>query len=223
MLTPGGWVLIDWDTALAAPPERDLWSLDPGDGSILDAYAGLTGVTPQSAMLDLYRLRWDIADIAADVSRFRRPHARDRRGRRVFRVPEFPGQAGQRRDPGRQVGPPVSRGLGHRPLVRLGCPAQHGAQQCLRRVGGGPRGDRVGVGPVEVAERDAVERHLGVVHGQLELTGSLVEADRLLVAGRDPHLLLVTAWDAHGRLPPDPDPLHLWPGGARRRRVPPSQ
>ena len=74
MLTADGWVLIDWDTALAAPPERDLWSLDPGDGSILDAYAGLTGVTPQSPMLDLYRLRWDIADIAIDVSRFRRPH-----------------------------------------------------------------------------------------------------------------------------------------------------
>jgi aminoglycoside phosphotransferase (APT) family kinase protein len=74
MLAPGGWLLIDWDTALAAPPERDLWSLDPGDGSILEAYAGLTGVTPQPLMLDLYRLRWDIADIAADVSRFRRTH-----------------------------------------------------------------------------------------------------------------------------------------------------
>ena len=43
MLTGGGWVLIDWDTALTAPPERDLWSLDPGDGSILGAYASLTG------------------------------------------------------------------------------------------------------------------------------------------------------------------------------------
>jgi spectinomycin phosphotransferase/16S rRNA (guanine(1405)-N(7))-methyltransferase len=74
MLTSGGWVLIDWDTALTAPPERDLWALDPGDGSILDAYAALTGVTPQSPMLDLYRLRWDISDIAVDVSRFRRAH-----------------------------------------------------------------------------------------------------------------------------------------------------
>jgi aminoglycoside phosphotransferase (APT) family kinase protein len=74
MLTVDGWVLIDWDTALAAPPERDLWSLDPGDGSVLEAYAGLTGVTPHTLMLDLYRLRWDIADIAVDVSRFRRPH-----------------------------------------------------------------------------------------------------------------------------------------------------
>ena len=74
MLTGGGWVLIDWDTALTAPPERDLWSLDPGDGSILGAYAALTGVTPRPLLLDLYRLRWDIADIAVDVSRFRRPH-----------------------------------------------------------------------------------------------------------------------------------------------------
>ena len=74
MLTAGGWLLIDWDTALAAPPERDLWSLDPGDGSILDAYAALTGATPRPTMLDLYRLRWDIADIAIDVGRFRRPH-----------------------------------------------------------------------------------------------------------------------------------------------------
>jgi hypothetical protein len=74
MLTAGGWMLIDWDTALVAPPERDLWSLDPGDGSILDAYASATGTSPQPSLLDLYRLRWDLADIAVDVSRFRRPH-----------------------------------------------------------------------------------------------------------------------------------------------------
>jgi spectinomycin phosphotransferase/16S rRNA (guanine(1405)-N(7))-methyltransferase len=75
MLTAEGWVLIDWDTALVAPPERDLWDLDPGDGSILEAYAQATGTRPRPSLLDLYRLRWDLADIAVDVSRFRRPHA----------------------------------------------------------------------------------------------------------------------------------------------------
>ena len=74
MLTADGWVLIDWDTVLVAPPERDLWSLDPGDGSVLRRYAEATGVTPRPAMLELYRIGWDLADIAITVSRFRRPH-----------------------------------------------------------------------------------------------------------------------------------------------------
>ena len=74
MLTASGWVLIDWDTVLVAPPERDLWSLDPGDGSVLRRYADATGVTPRPSLLELYRLRWDLADIAVTISRFRRPH-----------------------------------------------------------------------------------------------------------------------------------------------------
>jgi len=74
MLTASGWVLIDWDTALVAPPERDLWSLDPGDGSVLRRYADATGVAPRPELLELYRIRWDLADIAVTVSRFRRPH-----------------------------------------------------------------------------------------------------------------------------------------------------
>ena len=74
MLTADGWRLIDWDTAAVAPPERDLWDLDPGDGSILDAYAAATGVTPLPELLELYRLGWDVKDIAYDLARFRRPH-----------------------------------------------------------------------------------------------------------------------------------------------------
>jgi hypothetical protein len=74
MLTSAGWLLIDWDTALIAPPERDLWSLDPGDGSVLGVYADKTGTTPLPWMLELYRIRWDLADIAVGVSRFRRAH-----------------------------------------------------------------------------------------------------------------------------------------------------
>jgi spectinomycin phosphotransferase/16S rRNA (guanine(1405)-N(7))-methyltransferase len=75
MLTSTGWMLIDWDTALLAPPERDLWSLDPGDGSILRVYADATGTMPRPLMLELYRVRWDLADIAACVSQFRAPHS----------------------------------------------------------------------------------------------------------------------------------------------------
>ena len=73
MLTPGGWVLIDWDTVLVAPRERDLWHLDRGDPADFDAYAGATGVSPVPSLLDLYRLRWDIADIASYACEFRRP------------------------------------------------------------------------------------------------------------------------------------------------------
>jgi len=75
MLAADGWRLIDWDTALLAPPERDLWSLDPGDGSLLDTYADATGVVPLPWLLELYRIRWDLADNAVDVARFRHPHS----------------------------------------------------------------------------------------------------------------------------------------------------
>jgi Phosphotransferase enzyme family len=74
MLTADGWVLIDWDTTLVAPPERDLWMLDPGDGSILAAYAEATGQAPLATMVELYRLRWVLTDIAVEVARFRRAH-----------------------------------------------------------------------------------------------------------------------------------------------------
>jgi spectinomycin phosphotransferase/16S rRNA (guanine(1405)-N(7))-methyltransferase len=75
MLTADGWCLIDWDTVLLAPPERDLWSLDPGDGSTLRAYTDATGTTLMPAALELYRIRWDLCDLAGYVARFRAPHA----------------------------------------------------------------------------------------------------------------------------------------------------
>jgi Phosphotransferase enzyme family len=70
MLAADGWRLIDWDTVLVAPAERDMWSLEP----LHCAYTDATGVELVPAMLELYRIRWTLADIAFDVRRFRRDH-----------------------------------------------------------------------------------------------------------------------------------------------------
>lgn len=69
--TGDGWVLIDWETALIAPPERDLWMLGP---DIAQAYPAATGVAVLPAMLELYRLRWEVAELAIGVHRFQGPH-----------------------------------------------------------------------------------------------------------------------------------------------------
>jgi aminoglycoside phosphotransferase (APT) family kinase protein len=75
MLTAAGWVLIDWDTALISAPERDLCNLDPGDGSILAAYERATGTILMPEALELFRQRWDLADLAIAVSQFTEPHS----------------------------------------------------------------------------------------------------------------------------------------------------
>jgi spectinomycin phosphotransferase/16S rRNA (guanine(1405)-N(7))-methyltransferase len=67
-------LLIDWDTALLAVAERDLWDLDPGDGSALEQYRRATGVELSSAALDLYRLWFDLAEIGQYLGELRRPH-----------------------------------------------------------------------------------------------------------------------------------------------------
>ncbi len=71
MRTGDGWLLIDWESALLAPPERDLWGLG---SEIATQYPAATGVAVLPAMLELYRLRWEIADLAACVDRFQGPH-----------------------------------------------------------------------------------------------------------------------------------------------------
>ena len=68
------WLLVDWDTTLLAPPERDLWLLDPGDGSVINAYRQATGREISPPMLDLYRMTWELSDVVSSVTRFRRAH-----------------------------------------------------------------------------------------------------------------------------------------------------
>ena len=74
MLTPSGPRLVDWDTALFAPPERDLWMLADEDDSVLPAYMAATGVEIDDHALDLYRLWYDLAEIGGYLTLFRSRH-----------------------------------------------------------------------------------------------------------------------------------------------------
>jgi spectinomycin phosphotransferase len=72
--TETGLVLIDWDTARLAAPERDLWMLADGDPAILDAYSERTGIPWNRTALDTYRLWWDLTEVALYIAQFRKPH-----------------------------------------------------------------------------------------------------------------------------------------------------
>lgn len=69
-----GWSLVDWDTTLVAPPERDLWMLAGSEGAVLDAYTARTGRAVIDDALDCYRLWFDLAEIAGYVAHFREAH-----------------------------------------------------------------------------------------------------------------------------------------------------
>jgi spectinomycin phosphotransferase len=72
--TGSGVVLIDWDTALVAPRERDLWALALEEPASLHHYATEASVTPTPDLLELYRLRWDLTEVSLYVALFRAPH-----------------------------------------------------------------------------------------------------------------------------------------------------
>jgi hypothetical protein len=74
IITADGPVLIDWDTVLIAPPERDLWDL-AGDGpSLLDRYTAATGTRIDDGALTLYRLWFDLAEVGEYLCLFQAPH-----------------------------------------------------------------------------------------------------------------------------------------------------
>ena len=74
MVTPEGLMLIDWDTVLLAPPERDLWGLAEQDPSVPGRYAAATGTRIDPDALALYRLWFDLAEIGCYLRLFRVPH-----------------------------------------------------------------------------------------------------------------------------------------------------
>ena len=72
--TPAGLVLVDWESALMAPPERDLWALAETDPGLLDAYSAATGTAIDTGALALYRMWYDLAEISLYIRWFRSSH-----------------------------------------------------------------------------------------------------------------------------------------------------
>jgi hypothetical protein len=66
-----------WDTVRLGPPERDLWMVLDEAASEWPEYLSTAGTTTlDERALRLYRLGWDLSDIAEYVGLLRRPHER---------------------------------------------------------------------------------------------------------------------------------------------------
>ncbi|WP_200211054.1 hypothetical protein [Micromonospora coerulea] len=63
--------LIDRDAVQIAPPERDLWMVGGDTDEVLVGYTRATGRPVNAAGLALYRLWWNLADIARLIDEFR--------------------------------------------------------------------------------------------------------------------------------------------------------
>jgi spectinomycin phosphotransferase len=73
MSVGGRVVLIDWDTAALAPPERDICLIAAGPRDI-DHYQETAGRELDPAVITLYRLRWYLDDLASAIRMFRNHH-----------------------------------------------------------------------------------------------------------------------------------------------------
>lgn len=72
--TTEGWKVVDWDTALVAPAERDWWDLQGGR-------------LGDPVLVDLYSLRWDLLEVACSVSECFEDHVDDRNTQGVVAEP----------------------------------------------------------------------------------------------------------------------------------------
>ena len=70
--------LVDWDTTLVAPRERDLCMVLDEELTGWSEYLSVVGdVSLDAEALELYRRWWSLADIAVFVALFRSPHQED--------------------------------------------------------------------------------------------------------------------------------------------------
>lgn len=74
MIEDGCPVLVDWETARLAAPERDLWDLAEGDPSVLARYQAHSGIEPRPRALAAYRCWYDLSEVAGYLALFRAPH-----------------------------------------------------------------------------------------------------------------------------------------------------
>ncbi len=74
MTVDGRLFLIDWDTVALAPPERDVSQIVTASNEGIDRYQQATGRELSSEVIDLYRLRWYLDDVAGAVRLFRNAH-----------------------------------------------------------------------------------------------------------------------------------------------------
>jgi hypothetical protein len=72
--TPAGFVFVGWESALLAPPERDLWALAESDPGLLDAFSPATGTAIDTDALALHRMWYDLAEISGYACWFRSGH-----------------------------------------------------------------------------------------------------------------------------------------------------
>jgi len=69
--------LVDWDTTLIAPRERDLRMVLDADSTGWDEYVAVAGeASVNEVAIKLYRLWWDLSEIVTYTDLFRRPHGR---------------------------------------------------------------------------------------------------------------------------------------------------
>ena len=84
MSVDGRLVLIDWDTAALAPPERDVSLIATTGDEGVDRYQEATGRELDPAVITLYRLRWYLDDLASATRSFRNRHRDTPDTRRMF-------------------------------------------------------------------------------------------------------------------------------------------
>jgi spectinomycin phosphotransferase len=78
--------LVDWDTALVAPRERDLHMVLGDDLTGWDEYVAVLPAELDETSLRLYRRWWELADITTFVHLFRQPHAHTEQTAASWRV-----------------------------------------------------------------------------------------------------------------------------------------